>query len=427
MATILVDHPHRDIPGMLLVQSLLDESTKIELIFDHQDLYFPTNNFYKSFWQRLIRDDDIIITTSYNVKRTPNIALRSKIKRIPLVVYHSEQFYNENFKKEKLNLDYIKDYLKDVHYHFVWGEYYKKKLIDIGVDQNKIYVVGSVKEDLAGLVVNKNVEKDYDFLFISNFVAADFTQKDLEVFRSQFNLPKDFDPRNYFKTSRKGMLKFIIDISKLYPEKKILVRRHPGESKEYYSPLLKFNNVKISVDGPISEDIKKSKIVLLQDSTSIFELERFNANWISVMFGVENDKYKGEPKELFDLHDKDMVINCISMNKFQNILGSSFLKNVGVDYYSLSESSSDKIYTAITEICKKKHKFNYNLRFFKNCMLLLAKLSVWKISLFLYSFGVETVLYKRFAQNQSLWEKGDHIIEKGMVEKFKGIVDAKYK
>jgi len=403
---------------MLLVQHLFDKDKGFKLNFDHQDLYFPISNKYRTFWERLIKDEDIIITTSYNVKRTPNIALRSKLKRIPLVVYHSEQFYNKVFNKEKLNLDHISDYLKDVHYHFVWGDYYKSKLIEAGVSEEKIFVVGSIKEEVADLVVAQNSNKEYDFLFIANFVLADFSSNDLETFKQQFNLPCDYDPREYFQTSRKEMVRFISDISELYPAKKILVRRHPGESKSYYEPLLKFNNVQISSDEPISEDIKKTKVVFLQDSTSIFELERCGANWVSVMFGNENKQYKGEPVELFDCHDKHKVKECIKNDTLKKLYGSMHLKKVGIDYYSISERTSDKLHSAITTICRREHKFHYNFRFIKNFIVLLIKLTAWKSSITLNNMGIKNSLYKGLKAKQGIWEKGDHIIEKGMIEKF---------
>lgn len=424
MATILVDHPHREIPGLLMVEKKTKDISSF--YFDHQDLYYPVSDDFDSLFKRFSKDRDFILTPSFNVKRTPNIALRSKINRLPLIVYHSEQFYNKCFNDEKLNLSFLDDYLKDVHYHLVWGEYYKNKLLEIGVDANKIYVVGSVKDELAQFKrASASIaqrKKKFDFLFIANFVLADYSKEKLEHFRKEFSVGSEWEPGDYFSSSREGMLDLVSRISREYPEKKILIRRHPGENKSIYESFaLEHSNVSLSQDNALIEDVEHSEYSILQDSTSIFELESYGANWISVQFGNGDSEYTGEPKELFDLHTQDDFMARLSLGELHKISGSSVLRDKGADFYVDSNHCAEKVASALLEITSKKHRFNYNMRFLKDLSLMLLKFFSSQFAVFLNRIGFNNYIYNRLKSSENTWKQGDHIINKINMEHFREI------
>lgn len=410
MATFLIDHPNRELPSVSLIDE--EKNRDFEIFVDYQDNYFGTEPTNTDFWRRLRRDKDFILTPSYNVKRTPLLALRSKLARIPLVVYHSEQFYKDYLAKEKLNLDFIEQYNRDVAYHLVWGEYYKEKLLKAGVPLSKIFVVGNWKTMFPSTTrygVLLPATKKHDFLFLSNFVLADYSGAKMEQFKADFSLPAWYDPQSYVSSCRIGMLNFVTQLAARRPDASILVRRHPGEDSKAYEMVSKLSNVTLSNDGPLKDDLGSASLVLTQDSTSIFECQTLGVPHISVAFAKPDERYRAEPAEFFDLHDSDLVLKALSSKSSMEQLGEYLAKELRAEHYIDSSKTIDDLVKVLNNIAnEEKRKVNFDFRFVLVLLTFISKWILWRLALRLNKVPVFSTLYERIRKSERAWLRQDH-------------------
>lgn len=395
MGTILIDSPSRELIAACLIRSeLLSHNKKANFIstdetdifIDQMDDYFNVGS--ASLLSRSKKDKHFILTPSYNVKRTPAITFRSKFRNVPLIVYHSEQFFAHYYDEEKFSISKFNEYKENIDAHLVWGSYFKDKLVSLGVPDNKIYVVGNIKNEIAHYMSSSDIirmEKGnhkYDYMFVSSFSLAEMTDEEFRLYRRQFNLPSWIDERPNAAQCREGMISFIELVAKNLPDKSIIVRRHPGESPNGYSRLKKYNNVVFSEMGPFSFDALSSKLVLLQDSTSIFELETLGIEWISVDFNHSTPLYLVEPTSLFKRHSKDTVLKSLLSNDYSGILGRREIEKFDVEYFigPNDKRVSSRIADAIRQVITQRRK---NKIFFSDikCFLILIIKSFICISL----------------------------------------------
>ena len=94
MATLLVDFGSREAE---MCEDLADmlQSHGITSYVDDQDGYYDTSGC--NFYSRLKLDTHFIVTPSFSSHRTWYVRLRSLLKQIPLVLFHTEQIVNPEF------------------------------------------------------------------------------------------------------------------------------------------------------------------------------------------------------------------------------------------------------------------------------------------------------------------------------------------
>ena len=413
MGTFLIDHPNREIPP--LKEMLSGSNSTVDHFFDFQDLYFGSFKDECDILGRIKKDQEFILTPSFNVKRTPVIALRSKLSRVPLIVYHSEQFFQDYLDDEKLNLKFMDSYIKDVHAHFVWGDYFKGRLIDAGIPEEKIFVVGNIKTIFAKNKNTNQEETEFDYLFLSNFVLADYDDDRLESFRAEFSLPDDYAPVSYVASCRKGMFSFILRVAQEFPNKKILVRRHPGEDLSPYEKLSEEHNVFLSSDGPIVDDIRASGLILSQDSTSIFECEAFGRPFMSVAFGKPDERYRAEPKNVFELMNVDLAFSILKSEIIGPVDKPFGLPKETMNFYVRQYVDYSNFLEALEKVQRMNHSYSYGFSFLKNLSLVTAKYLVWKLTFSSYLKVLFRPVKRRLLLGQERWMQQDHYFDKSKV------------
>lgn len=373
MGTILIDTPSRELVAAELIgMQLRSLRPEFELYVDSIDLYF--SDFGTDLLRRSDRDKDFILTPSYNVTRTPIIAFRALRASVPIILYHSEQFYSECHFTEKLSLKQFKEFLQNVHLHLVWGEYFRQRLIRFGIPDNKIRVVGHIKNEIAACGDKiKESSKHYDFLFISSFSGDDYDDAGWQLYQQEYMLERDYDPRSSIRNNRQGMIEFIKRIAGAFPDRSILIRRHPGESSDNYSDLiLKFDNISVSSLPPLSDDITNSDLVFIRDSTSVFEIERAGKPWISVDYCPTISQYVAEPREIFPLHSPSVVFEALQTGAIAKLIGSPLLRSKGCEYYvgPIDPPASFSIASALDVVMSGDYRPRRSMRqSMRNCII----------------------------------------------------------
>lgn len=222
---------------------------------------------------------------------------------------HSEQITNESTSKYKLPQD---DFSKKI-YHCSWSESYKRKLLSSGVEEERIYVTGSIRTD--STMKYKDCEKYTNSILIPTSFSITFVDKNyLNHLKKDKESERALNEKLEFtKKSRDLFFKEIFKLSQMKKEWKIILRPHP------YVDLLAYEktflnvinetilpkNIFIERKGSIQEAISKSESVIVWHSTSILEAALLNKK-IFVLAPIKFEKRFG-----MDFMEYTRVLNSI--------------------------------------------------------------------------------------------------------------------
>lgn len=353
----LLDHPSRD----LLPSYLIGNQLKNNFSVDFQDGFFsPTG---PNFFNRVKKYEKIIITPSYNISRTPNIRLRKKFNNSFLVQLHSEQLLAPSSYYEKFNLDNFQIYKKEVSLHLVWNDDFKKLLVDHGIDESKIKVVGNPKFDILLKLKNKiNLAKNNTILFITNFNAADYDFEEWKKIKKEYYLEEnDYSNRQYMDV-RDAFINNIYDIQEFcrLNGKNILIRKHPGEKPEPYQ-FLENDVIKLSNEKELYKDLLKAEIVFIFTSSVCFESFVLGIPTFAIKWGELDKSQMQPPSEDYKWHNPSHVIKIIeNSNNFTQAIDFSLFNK----YFNLDGKLSTKKIAEEIDLLISSSKINYNRNFF---------------------------------------------------------------
>ena len=408
----LLDHPSRD----LLPSCLIGENLNYDYKIDFQDGFYPPSG--SNFFERASGIDTLIVTPSYHVKRTRNIRSRSKFSNAKIVMLHSEQFLAPVSYREKFNQDCFDQFNEDVIFHLVWNDSFKKLLIDHGVSPSKIKVVGNPKFDshkrLKKAITNKRI------LFISNFNAADFSEKEWAKFKKEYYLKDDDDSNIVYKKIRKNFIKSVIEVanSPFAQDFEIYVRLHPGENKSAYFELRNYKNINISIEKDLGEDLVKASMVFIYTSSVAFESFVMNRPTYAINWGELPRSLMQPPSENYQWHKPDDIISIIRHNgKFKEAISEKeFEKHFG----NINESSTKlaaSILNTILDRIENKNNRNWIFIFtsregLKICIkFLLSKILITPI--------VPKSFKQKYIKNYLEWKKLDHYCDQKEIDEAK--------
>jgi surface carbohydrate biosynthesis protein len=294
---ILLDHVSRELNFAVKLKGYVESTGLGSVAINHQD-YINSAKHYDFLDVTFDGKYDILIVPSYNVKRSPEMLFRAWAAGSKLVIYHSEQIFNDQFEEEKLNLSSLDKYKKHVSAHLVWGDEFADKLIQkANVDASEIFIVGNYKFDFL-LSVKPSYSKK--ILFVSDFKIGDLNNEKFELFERSYKVKL---PKNYNEICRRGRersLEWIFRLAKSYPNLEFCLRPHPGEQRELYSTLSeKCHNIYISEPlTSYAEDLISSALVLGFTSTSVMEVITANKLMLSMKVEEIDTNFLSSHKDL---------------------------------------------------------------------------------------------------------------------------------
>ncbi|RBW66283.1 hypothetical protein DS893_05590 [Vibrionales bacterium C3R12] len=328
---ILIDHVSREINFAVKLKKYIESNELGFVAICHQD-YINNIVDYDFFKSTFDGDYDIIITPSYNVVRTPEILLRTVAARAKLVVYHSEQIFNDQYISEKLNTGNSLEYDKHVTAHLVWGDFFAEKLVRYSkIKPEKIYIVGNYKFDF--IIPNESINGRV--LLASDYKVGDLSDDDMRKFSEEYrvNLPENLN--RVVNQARKDALDWFENAALSYPGITFCLRPHPGESTKLYKKLSYLGNVEISdMSRSYADDLLRSDVIFGYTSTSVLEILKANKKFYSLKTVDSDLSYlsihselltwisKEEFFEVLDKIAKHEVIrpSTVDYNKINNIV-----------------------------------------------------------------------------------------------------------
>ena len=315
---ILLDHVSRELNFAAVIKRQIEANHSGYVEISHQD-YINSIDNYDFFSKTFSGFFDILIIPSYNVNRTPEMLLRAIASKSKIVIYHSEQLFNEQFDEEKLNLNYLEQYNQHISAHLVWGEYYAKKLIEkANVNPENIYIVGNYKFDFLNDQTKESNRKS--ILIASDFKLADLSDEELASFERTYDVRLPNNLNHTYLTARSKALNWVSEFSNKFPEFEFILRPHPGESRiEYKGCANKCDNVILSDSTTsYSDDLNACSLVLGFTSTSVLEVINANKYMISMDLVAFDRSFLSSHDCLLDWKDKDSIIQYLENLKGGN-------------------------------------------------------------------------------------------------------------
>lgn len=307
---ILIDHPSRDLIPASYVKLYLADRFDYKVTFDHQD--FLNKVTYYDFFERTRDYVDVIVTPSYNVKRTPEIIARAVRQGSRIVVNHSEQLFPSHYYKEKFNTDHISAYNRHISSHIVWGEEFAKLLIKYAdVDPSRILIAGNPKLDIARRSnsskesASNNEDFDNTVLVVSDFLLADLTNDDWEKFKKDYSVKINQPVHYHYSKVRARCVEWVATAASRFPQIMFLMRPHPGEDMAPYGDLTEIPNIKITGGQAFYYDVLRSDVVFQYTSTSIFESLVAGKPVYSLQLVQQPPPYQSAPDELLRWVNKE--------------------------------------------------------------------------------------------------------------------------
>jgi len=270
-------------------------------------------------WAHVGLEDKLIISIA-NTRDIPNMFLQ-----------HGLYPQNKKFEKYYSILPILPS---EKSKHIVWGKIMKKHLLNYGVNTNQIIELGSPRHDKFFKEKNE-VKKTNIILLTANGLFH--------------NNCSGSDTRSFVKTE--DFVKKIIEIMKRYPEKKLIIKLHPGKVSYDIRPLIKEidSSIQIFQNENISEVLKKCESVIsLNFSTIILDAMICNIPVLVILPEDQNFEDEIPLKNGSVLYVNNINKLESSMNDFlfNEISRNSLIKkgeNFVKDYMSNTGNASQKL------------------------------------------------------------------------------------
>jgi surface carbohydrate biosynthesis protein len=360
MIQILLDHVTRELTIAAYISLVLEDTdSTIKVSIDHQDLYNRWKDY--DYFDRIDKGINMLVSPSYNIKRTAHILSRAVYQKSFLTINHSEQIFLPLFYKEKLNTDFKKAYSRQVSAHLVWGKSFAEKLVQYAnVDPTKIFIVGNPKLDLANRLqkskpTNCQSSTSPRVLIVSDFKLGDYSGSSWGKFQRQYSAHFKYPMNNIYKLARDKCVLWVKQASESFPDVLFLVRPHPGEDISSYKALFEIPNIQITGSQEIAIDAQNADIIFSFTSTSIFEMLSMGKPVFNLKLEDVPDEYNGTHYKAFNWIDKGSFFNLLNnlRNGISPDISDHSLKVLNEHMYDPFGKSLLRSAIALKEINKK--------------------------------------------------------------------------
>ena len=404
MATLLVDFGSREAEMCEELADMLQAQGIISYV-DDQDGYYDKSGC--NFYNRSKLDTHFIVTPSFSSHRTWYIRLRSLLKQIPLVLFHTEQIVNPEFINEKLDFIGGAKYLTDVDYHLVWGKEFATLLLGRGVPREKIYIVGSPR--LYNGDSNANTRLQDKVVILTSFDPAEWSDdRWLEECKTyQYN--PELKLHNKYKEMRIMFCESLMETVKGSVDEQFVVRTHPGESVAFYKDFFEgMHNVTVENGDyrPLLDLLNRASFVITpMHSTVIYDLVALGVEFICIDCIDTEATY---PKAAY------MGVKCKDVGTLDELINQSHISMSAANsqfqrFFDLQQLPSvDRVVAALVSISQeKKPEKRWDLYDLIHLSELVLKAGYASASIFLPKI-FRNKMYSKIQLSRQAWFNGGH-------------------
>lgn len=272
---IFYEHKVRELPSIDILKKTLELQGHEVQVFS---ISFEWASAYSYAKENSI--DVLVVPWCYSEKHfkyfTPFLDLNRNVK---IINFHHEQITPIVTEPVLLSRD---EPSRNQVFHLCWSDYFKERLIESGVDKERIYTVGNLKipligdavVDRASLAVEYGLDQNKKWILFAESRRIDVVsyEKNKEHIVDLFGVPyEDYDRQfnRWVESVQKlvGQVKSLPDT--FFDQYELIYRPHPATILEYDLG----NHVSVIFDRPISDWLANVDIFCTWQSTSAFEAE----------------------------------------------------------------------------------------------------------------------------------------------------------
>ncbi len=271
---LIVDHPVRDLPGLLyLVCKLKKKKISYYLV--------PFYNFREIY---LIKPNLVILNHSRNIYK--NFIKILNLLNINIIVLDTEGgMVTKDLIDEYILFSNLNNNINNIKKYCLWSREIKKNLLKkIRVDHSKFIVTGNPRYQFIRLnkkKLGKNILVNLNFATINPKFQTVNDEKNLLV--KQGKTTQWINGYiNHQKKMREKFIFLINQLSETFSLNEIIVRPHPYEDLNYYKDIFKNKkNLVISSGENICDDINQSCVVIQNNCGTTIDASLLNCPVIS--------------------------------------------------------------------------------------------------------------------------------------------------
>lgn len=404
MATLLIDFGSRESEMCEELADMLQAQGIVSYV-DDQDGYYDTSGC--NFYNRSKLDTHFIVTPSFSSRRTWYVRLRSLLKQIPLVLFHTEQIVNPEFINEKLDFIGGPKYLTDVDYHLVWGKEFATLLLGRGVPREKIYIVGSPR--LYNGDSTPDLRLPDKVVILTSFDPADWSDDRWLEECENYQYNPDLKLHNKFNLMRSLFCESLMKTIKGSVDEQFVIRTHPGESIAFYENFFEgMHNVAVENGDhrPLLDLLNRASFVITpMHSTVIYDLVALGVEFICIDCIDTEATY---PKAAYaGIKCKD--VTSLDDLKTQAYISVDAARSQFQRFFDVQQLPSiDRVAAALVSISQEKNpKKRWDIFDFLHLIELFLKSAYVAISKFLPKV-LRHQMQSKIKLSRQLWLDGGH-------------------
>jgi len=346
---IFYEHVSRELEGC--------QSLALELNKRGFSGYVLPIHFYRRIRVALLRPKIIIVPFIYSSRNSTHLDFEKVYGSIPCLDLHSEQIVDETTRHMYSPID---EYARS-SYHISWSDEFAKILIESGVNREKIFITGSIRND--SIINNqKPLPSDSKILictsFSNTFVAPSYIDHVLE--------DHDIEPEQYRKKieiTREVRDFYFAEIhryAQCNPDIQIVIRPHPYvEISDFINAYLEVNdakllpaNVLVERRGSVQDAINATRYVVCWQSSVLLDAQLMGRSTFLM-------QHRDIPNYM-EVPFSKVAANICSLNEVVDTEENKLLANVDIEsiYGSIDGKASKRVAEAVLKISKSSSKNN---------------------------------------------------------------------
>lgn len=317
----------------------------------------------------------VIVPYLYSKNNLTHLRYKKLYGDVKCLNLHSEQISNENTVDFMMPKD---KYSRNV-YHIAWGDKFANSLIKSGVEREKVFITGSIRND------SIFDQKKDDFNINNILIPTSFS---LTMVSEQYisNLEQSMNKRklkrniDFMKKSRNKFFKLIYQAAKKVNEKNFCLRPHPYVDIDLYISIFKEinniekipNNIIVERKGNIQEFFSKGNKIIAWHSTSIIEGAMMDKK-VAILAPIKfpSHMYMSFMDFIKILSSEEDLLKFI---KTKNIKTISLDKYIYDNFYKVDGLSSLRVAKVISKLIPNNNKKNiidknYLFKLLKNTLI----------------------------------------------------------
>ena len=263
--------------------------------------------------------------------------------------------------------------------HCAWSTKYKDSLLNVGVKNEDIWLIGNPRID-AGLLINPKRKMKYILIptsFARTFISDSYINK--------IRVDKNIYLRRveHAKKARDNFFKLVYKLSKIFDNEIYVLRPHPNVNIEnYLKSFLIINsidklpiNIKINPSGSIYSALSTAKLVISWFSTTIVESYLFGVKHV-VYDPLDDRSYSSNDLfQFYPINKENELINILKNKDFcfkeNNKVQEYISENIGiVDKKSILRLASNLSQSIKNIDNKNEIKLYFLLKIFCNILII---------------------------------------------------------